>query len=137
MAVSPFYWVNGQKVKLTLFLKFLPKGTNLEEIGLIYSSNLCHNHGNFMAHSQKWGFFPPPKRLFKILCFLGPFFIPHLYSNLENFLIRKHVIKSISFLICLQVSKHCNSNSRFKKLLYKKEHGESYWLYDQWIAYEK
>lgn len=87
MVALPFYWVNGQKVKLTFLLKFLPKGTNLKVIGLMYSSNLCHNHGNFMAHSQEI-FFSPQKTLFKILCFLGPFFIPHLHSNLENFLIR-------------------------------------------------
>lgn len=86
MVALPFYWVNGQKVNLTFLLKFLPKGTNLKVIGLIYSSNLCHNHGNFMAHSQE---IPPPKKtLFKILCFLLLFFIPHLHSNLENFLIR-------------------------------------------------
>lgn len=61
----PFYWVNGQKVKLTLLLKFLPKGTNLKVIGLIYSSNLCHNHGNFMAHSQEI-FFPLRNALYNI-----------------------------------------------------------------------
>lgn len=86
MAALPFYWVNGQKVKLTLLLKFLPKGTNLKIIGLIYSSNLCHNHGHFMTHSQEIFF---PKMLFKILYLLGPFFIPHLHLNLEYFLTRK------------------------------------------------
>lgn len=85
MAALPFYWVNGQKVKLTLCLKVLPKGTNLEVIGLIYSSNVCHDHGNFMAHSQEFFF----SKMLLEMYYLGLFGIPCLHFNLGNFLIRQ------------------------------------------------
>lgn len=57
----------------------MPKGTNLKVIGLIYGSNLCHNHGNFMAYSQEIIFFF--ESVLKTLYLLGPAVIPHLHST--------------------------------------------------------
>lgn len=41
------------KSQLNFTPENFPKGTNLKAIGLIHGSNLCQDHGYFMAHDKE------------------------------------------------------------------------------------